>query len=121
MSETRRTFFQAVAAGLAAQTAAASAIQVPKMKFGPAEVSRLICGCNTFYGFAHFNQTLGTVMREYFTPERVCDVLEQCTRYGINALNYYPGGRGQADLEHFLAEGGKMHLIAQGMGDMSPF
>jgi len=98
-----------------------SEVQVPKMKFGNAEISRLICGCNTFYGFAHFNQTLGTVMREYYTPERVCDVLHQCNRFGINTFNYYPGGRGQADLERFLAEGGKMHLIAQGMGDMTAF
>jgi hypothetical protein len=53
-------------------------------------------------------------MREYYTPERVCDVLHQCNRFGINTCNSFPGGRGQADLERFLAEGGKMNLIAQG-------
>ncbi|HEV3199867.1 MAG TPA: hypothetical protein VGZ73_18315 [Bryobacteraceae bacterium] len=99
----------------------ASGLQVPTMKFGGAEISRLICGCNTFYGFGHFNQTLATVMREYFTAERVCEVLHQCNRFGINTFNYYPGGRGHADLERFLAEGGKMHLIAQGMGDPAVF
>ncbi|MBZ5622848.1 MAG: hypothetical protein LAQ69_29550 [Acidobacteriia bacterium] len=98
----------------------ASEIQVPKMKFGNAEISRLIAGCNTFYGFAHFNQSLATVMSEYYTAERVCDVLHQCNRFGINAFNYYPGGRGKPDFERFLAEGGKMHLIVQGMGDPSP-
>lgn len=123
MANTRRNFLQsAAAAGLtaaavAAQGSPASEVQVPKMKFGKAEVSRLICGCNTFYGFAHFNQTLGTVMREYFTPDRVCDVLRQCNRFGINTFNYYPGMRGPQDLERFQAEGGKMHLIVQGMGD----
>ena len=99
----------------------ASEIQIPKMKFGSAEISRLICGCNTFYGFAHFNQTLGAVMREYFSSERVCEVLHQCNRFGIDTFNYYPAGRGQADLERFLAEGGKMHLVAQGIGDPSAF
>jgi hypothetical protein len=95
----------------------ASEVQVPRMKFGTAEISRLVCGCNCFYGFAHFNQSLATVMRDYYSPERVCEVLHQCNRFGINAFNYYPAGRGESDLERFLAEGGRMHLIAQGMGD----
>ena len=95
-------------------------IQVPKMKFGNVEISRLIAGCNPFYGFGHFNQTLGTVMRDYYTAERVCEVLHQCNRYGINGFNYYPGGRGQADFSRFLSEGGKMHLVVQGMGDPAP-
>jgi hypothetical protein len=89
------------------------------MKFGGHDISRLIAGCNPFYGFAHFNQTLGTVMREYYTAERVRDVLHQCNRFGINTFNYYPGGRGQADFESFLAEGGQMNLVVQGMGDPS--
>src|SRR5581483_3593287 len=41
---------------------AASEVQSPQMKFGSVEISRLVCGCNTFYGFAHFNQTLGLLM-----------------------------------------------------------
>jgi len=91
------------------------------VKFGNVEISRLICGCNEFYGFAHFNNTLGALMQEYYTQERVCDVLHQCNRFGINAFNYYPGGRGQADLQAFPAEGGKMHLIVQGTGDLTAF
>jgi hypothetical protein len=94
-----------------------SEIHVPTMKFGKVEISRLVCGCNCFYGFAHFNQTLGTVMQEYYTPERVCDVLHQCNRFGINSFNYYPAPRAQKDYERFLAEGGKMHLIVQGNMD----
>jgi hypothetical protein len=99
----------------------ASEVQVPKMKFGNTEISRLVCGCNQFYGFSHFNSTLDAAMREYYTQARVCDVLHQCNRFGINGFNYYPGGRGQSDLEAFLAEGGQMHLIVQGMGDLTAF
>jgi len=88
------------------------------MKFGKYEVSRLICGCNPFYGYAHFNQTLGTVMREYYTAELIRDVLHQCNRFGINTFNYFPGSsRALPDFEAFLAEGGQMHLIVQGIGD----
>jgi hypothetical protein len=96
----------------------ASEIQVPKMRFGNAEISRLIVGCNPFYGFAHFNNTLAAIMREYYTPERVCEVLHQCNRFGINTYNYVHLGRAPQDLQRFMAEGGKMHLIVQGTGDV---
>jgi hypothetical protein len=127
MPDTRRSFLQstaAIAAGVSGAAALmaqapkpAAEVQVPKMKFGKFDVSRLIAGCNPFYGFGHFNQTLGTVMREYYTPERVREVLHQCNRFGINTFNSYPGGRGPADFEAFLAEGGQMNVIGQGMGD----
>src|ERR1039458_3892641 len=67
MSNTRRGFLQsgaALAAGLTgagaplgAQQAAptASAVQVPKIKFGGVEISRMVLGVNPFYGFAHYN------------------------------------------------------------------
>jgi hypothetical protein len=98
----------------------ASDVQVPKMRFGGVEISRLVAGCNPFYGYAHFNTTLATVMREYYTPERVCDVLHQCARFGINAYNYVQLGRAPQDLERFQAEGGRMHLIFQTIGDAAP-
>ena len=41
----------------------ASEVQVPKMKFGGAEISRMVLGCNPFYGYAHYNNTLGTIMK----------------------------------------------------------
>ncbi len=86
------------------------------MRFAGAEISRLIVGCNPFYGFSHFNRTLGTVMREYFTPERVCEVLHRCSRFGINAYNYVGLDRAPRALERFRSEGGAMHLIVQGIG-----
>lgn len=90
------------------------------MRFGSVEISRMVVGCNPFYGFAHFNTTLATVMREYYTPERVCDVLHQCARFGVNTYNYVQLGRAPQDLERFVSEGGRMHLIVQGIGDPAP-
>jgi hypothetical protein len=133
MSETRRSFLQ-LAAGVAAAAQVSgrasqplaskpfppSEIQVPKVKFGKAEIGRLVCGTNSLYGFAHFNQILSQIMSEYFTPERVCDLLHRCNSYGINAYNYVPVPRSQEDLERFQSQGGKMHLICQGMEDPSP-
>src|SRR5262249_13797475 len=70
-------------------------------------------GINPFYGYSHFNNNLGNCMREWYTPERVCAVMHQCTRFGINAINYAHLGRGSQDWARFQAEGGKMHLIIQ--------
>ena len=141
MPQTRRTFLQSAALTLgavgtplaagadtqrpspvpsSATLTPASELQVPKMRFANADVSRLVVGCNPFYGFAHFNNMLGTVMREYYTAERVCDVLHQCSRFGINAYNYVNLGRAPEDWQRFLGEGGRMHLIMQGMDDPVP-
>jgi hypothetical protein len=134
MSHTRRGFLQSATALAAGVTAAAgdaaaqtpggrggrapaaplrpaSEVQVPKMKFGGVEISRMVLGCNPFLGEGHFNPTLAAVMREYFTPERVCDVMHQCNRFGVNA---YQLAGGPATLQRFESEGGKMHLIVQG-------
>lgn len=112
------------ASGQAASPAAAmpaSKLQVPRMRFGPVEISRVVIGCNPFYGFSHFNDTLSAMMREYYTAERVCDVLHQCARFGINAYNFVDLGRASRDLDRFEAEGGRMHLVVQGIGDPRPF
>jgi hypothetical protein len=125
MSNTRRTFLRsgaALAAGLAGANATPAAeqaaqpkasVQVPKMKFGGVEISRMVLGVNPFYGFAHFNNNYGTAMKEWYTQEKVCSIMHQCTRYGINAFNYVHLDRGPQDLARFQAEGGKMHLIIQ--------
>jgi hypothetical protein len=102
---------------LSASSNQASEVQVPKVKFFDVEISRLVLGVNPFYGYAHYNTTLGTIMREYYTPERICQVMHHCTRFGINAFNYVNLGRAQQDLERFQGEGGKMHLITQAIGD----
>jgi len=102
---------------LQAPSVPASRMQVPKVKFGGVEISRLVVGCNPFYGWGHFNPTLGTVMKEWYTPDKVCEILHQCNRYGINAYNYLHAGRAPLDLDRFRAEGGQMHLIAQGTAD----
>jgi len=134
MSNTRRNFLQSGAAVAAALTAGASTgaaqsmgpgrgpagplkpaseIQVPKMKFFHAEISRVVLGVNPFYGFAHYNNNFANSMREWYTPDRVCAVMHQCIRFGINAFNYVHLDRGPEDWARFQAEGGQMHLIIQ--------
>ncbi len=119
LSNSRRDCLKAgtaLAAGLAhAQNAPAPAtnIQVPKMKFGNAEISRMVLGVNPFYGFAHYNDILATVMKEWYTPDRVCEVMRRCTQFGINAFNYVHLDRGPKDWAKFVDEGGRMYAIPQ--------
>jgi hypothetical protein len=88
-------------------------LQVPKMRFGNVEISRLVLGVNPFYGFAHYNKNFSAAMKEFYTQDRVCSVMHQCNRYGINAFNYVHVDRAPQDWARFVAEGGKMHLIIQ--------
>lgn len=89
------------------------------MKFGNCEISRLVVGCNPFYGFAHYNNILATVMRDYYSQGRVCTVLHECNKYGINVCAYHHQGRAPQDVARFQSEGGKMHLIVQCPDDPS--
>ena len=127
MANTRRGFLQtgaALAAGLtgagsllageqAAQPPAPAPVQVPKIKFGNVEIGRVVLGVNPLYGWAHYNNTLGTMMAEWYTQERVLAVLHQCESYGINGYNFADKHRAPQDWARFQAEGGKMQLIIQ--------
>ena len=101
MSRSRREFLQSsalVALGVASSASrgqvpagtadVASTCQVPKMKFGGVEISRMVLGCNQLDGFSHFNSTYDGMMREWFTPERACELLHRAEFYGINAFQY---------------------------------
>jgi hypothetical protein len=87
------------------------------MKFGNVEMSRLIVGYNPFHGMSHYTQTLNQLMAQYYTQERVVEVLHRCTRFGINTCAMTPSGRAVMDQLTFQLEGGKMHIIFQGPGD----
>jgi hypothetical protein len=139
MSNTRREFLQSSASltigmmsGAASSLAAvpavgtqapqntappvpAAPVQVPKMKFGNAEIGRLVLGVNPMYGFSHYNHNFSTAMREWYTPDRICEVLHRASSYGINAFNYVHVDRAQSDWEMFQSQGGNMHLIIQVM------
>lgn len=111
MSIARRTLLKTSAAALAPMAAAAPAV-LPTVRFGGRDVSRLILGDNTFYGFSHFNKLFSDHMTEWATPENVCRTLRSCEANGINtwAITWTP--RAAADLRRYHAEGGKMQWVA---------
>ncbi|MEK7675753.1 MAG: hypothetical protein AAB676_07970 [Verrucomicrobiota bacterium] len=61
--------------------------QLPRIKLGKLEVSRLILGSNPFFGFSHGNpQAKPDEMKTWYTPERVMAVLDQAADHGITAV-----------------------------------
>jgi len=121
----RRTFLKA-SAGLAAALTSGSlssgqepaAPPLPKVRFGKYEISRLVVGCNQFYGYSHFNGLLDQLMREWYTPDRVCQILHQCEKEGINVYQYahVESNRSFSDLQRYRNDGGKIQLVAVHIG-----
>ena len=112
-AQTTPTGAQGGSAQSAESPASRAQLQIPKMKFGNAEISRLVLGVNPLYGFAHYNNNFSRAMRDWYTQDRVCEVLHRANSFGINAFNYVNMGRAPEDWARFQAEGGKMHLIIQ--------
>jgi hypothetical protein len=118
----RRSFLKS-SAGLAATLAARSltaasepGASLPTVRFGEIEISRLVMGCNQFYGYSHFNRLLDKLMADWNTSERICQTLFQCQQNGINTYQYSHHEETLADLERFRSQGGNMHLIATDAG-----
>jgi hypothetical protein len=88
-------------------------VKIPTMKFGGVDISRVVLGVNPLYGFAHYNSNFSKAMADWYTQDRVCEVLHRASSYGINAFNYVNIGRAPQDLAYFQSQGGKMHLIIQ--------
>lgn len=116
-SKSRRRFLQQVAGAAAlsscanVQAADTSTPALPKVKFGNAEITRLIIGSNPFYGYSHFNRILDQLMREWYTQDRKMEVLRACEQHGINTWQLHYNDQPIEDFKRYRAEGGRMHLV----------
>jgi len=115
-SKSRRRFLQSAAAlGALAPAAGApqqpAAPELPKVKFGEHEITRLIIGSNPFYGYSHFNRIFDQLMREWYTQDRKMEVLKACERQGINTWQLHYNDQPIEDFKRYRAEGGRMHLV----------
>jgi len=114
MENTRRGFLQ-LSAGLAAvsgSTAAPAAPRLPTVRLGKHEISRMILGSNPFYGYSHASRELDQHMREWGTPEHVCEALGEAERNGITTFQTNGQERELCDLARHRELGGKLQFIA---------
>lgn len=107
----RRQFLQGVGAGTVAAAAGAAPVALPKVKFGKAEITRLIIGSNPFYGYSHFNPVLDGMMREWMTQDRRIEVLKQAEAAGINTWQVHYNDPTIEDFKRYRAEGGRMNWL----------
>jgi hypothetical protein len=124
---TRRDFLQqaaglaaglgAAAPALAGADAPAKAGQLPTVKLGPHDVTRLIVGGNPVYGHSHFNKLFSQHMTAWHTPERVLELLHRCEQAGINCWQNSYAERTLQDLDRYRAAGGTMHWLCLGKPD----
>ncbi len=66
------------------QTPAAAAETLPKVALGKSQVTRFIVGSNPIYGYSHFNKQYDQHMLEWFTDERIVQLMLACEKSGIN-------------------------------------
>jgi hypothetical protein len=60
--------------------------EFPMTNVGGVEVSRVIIGSNCFLGYSHYSAARDRWLREYFTPERMAEVMIVFASRGVNAV-----------------------------------
>jgi hypothetical protein len=87
---------------------------LPSGTIGKVTISRIICGGNLIGGYAHSRDLLyvSSLLKKYFTPEKVMETLEICEENGVNAI---VTGTSSAALlrRYWLERGGRIQWLAQ--------
>ena len=89
---------------------------LPMGRIGNVNISRLICGGNLISGFAHSRDLVyvSSLLRNYFTDEKVMETLEICEETGINTAILRLDNHCIGLLKKYWNErGGEIQWIAQ--------
>ena len=88
---------------------------MPLRKIGNVSASRLIVGGNPISGNAHSRDLpyVSSLMRRYFTDEKVVETLHICEQCGINTAQFRTDSHIVRILDKYWKQGGKMQWIAQ--------
>ena len=83
------------------------------------KMSKLIVGDNPFNGWSYIPDSItGDEMRNYYTEEKIHEVLFEMEKLGINGLLPLGDPFMIRVLQHYRANGGKMNFIFQTYGGM---
>ncbi len=63
---------------------------LPMTTIGNLEFSRLLCGTNMFFGYAHFSAARSNWLKRYFNFERIVEVLAASAEEGVNGTVSLP-------------------------------
>jgi len=115
---TRRSFLTQIA-GLAAATAlgpkhlldAAEPAPMPTIRLGQHRISRLIAGSNPILGYSYCGPHASQHMKQYFTPERTVEFLQNCERAGITTHQFADPEKALLYLRPLRERGSQMTFI----------
>ena len=86
---------------------------IPTVSIGPHDVSRLIVGGNPFSGFSHQSPERDQEMLNWYTTERIKEVLHEAKALGLNTSVMRTDAFIYRVLREFRNEGGGLRWIAQ--------
>jgi hypothetical protein len=89
---------------------------LPAGKIGKVKISRIICGGNLIGGYAHSRDLtyVSSLLKHYFTDEKIIETLEICEENGINTI-ITGSGSGELLKKYREERGGQIQWIAQCM------
>lgn len=61
-------------------------MELPCIDVGGLQVSRLVCGTNSFLGYSHISRARDIWIRRVMTPERIAEVLVRAIECGVNTF-----------------------------------
>ncbi|UCF17019.1 MAG: hypothetical protein JSW59_06070, partial [Phycisphaerales bacterium] len=87
---------------------------LPAGNIGPVKISRIICGGNLIGGYAHSRDLLyaSSLLKHYFTDEKIIETLQICEENGINTIITAPSSAALMK-KYWDERGGLIQWIAQ--------
>jgi hypothetical protein len=100
--------------GSGASRPAALGKALPQGQIGNVKISRVICGGNLIGGWAHSRDLIyvSSLLKHYFTDEKIMETLQVCEENGINTMITAPGS-GPLLNRYWSERGGKIQWLAQ--------
>ena len=89
---------------------------LPMGAIGKVKISRLLCGGNLINGYAHSRDLVyvSTLLKHYFTEDKVMETWALCEQYGINTMILHPAETEAVNLyQKYRARGGRIQYLAQ--------
>ncbi len=93
---------------------------MPTMQLGPHRISRLVVGANPVLGYSYQGPLLGQFMLDYFTLDKIHDLLVRCLDAGINTWQTSGHEKIEQSLERLRNEGRDVHWILLAGGAEEP-
>jgi len=90
---------------------------LPTTRLGEHQISRLVVGANPISGYSYLGEAMNREMREYYTRERVIELLSNCERAGINTHQFHDVDLMTGIIRTLRERGSKMKFICLYSGD----